>query len=214
MLSQAINHPLAFLVLVAMLVAAVTLHEFAHAWTADRLGDPTPRSQGRVTLNPLSHLSLWGSLALLIFGFGWGNPVPFDPYNLRSPRRDIAFIAAAGPLTNLILAWCSFVLAGLAGGELAWLFQAFASLNIVLATFNLIPIHPLDGGKILSALLPPEYAAEFDTTLQQYGTLILLMLILPLVNGQSALSALLGPAVALTGALVQTLASWVLRLIS
>src|SRR3990167_4058068 len=92
-----------FIVIIALL-SAITIHEFSHAWVADRLGDPTPRLMGRVTLNPLAHLDPIGTIALLLIGFGWGKPVQFDPFNLENPRRDSALVSLAGPLSNITLA--------------------------------------------------------------------------------------------------------------
>ena len=104
MLELLATNPILFLVWVAALLTAITIHEFAHAYSADRLGDPTPRSQGRLTLNPLAHLDPLGTLMLILVRFGWGKPVQFDPYNLANPKRDAAIISFAGPLSNLILA--------------------------------------------------------------------------------------------------------------
>lgn len=184
--------PLAFALLAGSLVLCLTIHEFAHAITADRLGDPTPRMQGRVTLNPLSHLDPVGTLALLLLGFGWGKPVMFDPYNLQNPRRDTVLIALAGPASNIILAFVLMVISAIAGID-SIVLQFLISINIILAAFNLIPIHPLDGGKILSGLLPPALAEEYDDILYHYGTWILLLLVFPWAGGASPISFLVGP---------------------
>ena len=104
MLSYLFTNPLSFLIFLAALFLAISIHEAAHAWAADRLGDPTARFSGRLTLNPFAHLDPLGTLMLFLFGFGWGKPVPVDYYNLRQPRRDAALISLAGPLSNLILA--------------------------------------------------------------------------------------------------------------
>lgn len=190
-------NPLELLFIIPTLLGAISIHEFAHAWVADRLGDPTPRSQGRLTLNPLAHLDPIGTLMLLLFRFGWGKPVQFDPYNLENPRRDAAIISAAGPISNILLA---VVASGIAHVSLSqdWhpLVTSFAVLfiqyNLYLAVFNLIPIHPMDGGKVLIGLLPREVAHEWDKILNQYGIVLLLALILP-IFGQPLIWTFLGP---------------------
>jgi Zn-dependent protease len=184
------------MIAIALLVS-LTIHEFAHAFIAEKLGDPTPRIQGRITLNPLAHLDPLGSLAILLVGFGWGKPVMFDPYNLRSPKRDVALIALAGPASNLILATLlAIVLQAVSLPLFAQDVITFViATNVGLAIFNLIPIHPLDGGKILIGLAPKDVAQEWDQILHQYGTIILLFLILPLNNGRSAVSSLISPIV-------------------
>src|SRR3990167_9790844 len=110
MIENLISSPLSFLASLLAIVIAISIHEFSHALAADRLGDPTPRLQGRLTLNPLAHLDPLGTLMLLIVRFGWGKPVVFDPFNLRHPRRDAAIISLAGPVSNLILAFVCAVL--------------------------------------------------------------------------------------------------------
>src|SRR3989344_5780068 len=136
-----LTDPLALLLFLPALVIAITVHEFSHAFAADRLGDPTPQLQGRLTLNPLKHLDPVGSLMLLFFRFGWGKPVEFDPYHLRHPRRDAALISLAGPAVNLILAT---VLSLVLKFSPSPLFSIFLSpvilININLAIFNLLPV--------------------------------------------------------------------------
>lgn len=167
------------------LLAAVTVHEYAHAYVADRLGDPTPRSHGRLTLNPLAHLDLVGSLLILLVGIGWAKPVPINPTNFTSWRRDTIIVAAAGPLANVTLLFVLGVpykvglleIGGLAAAlPLSRLLLVAIQINAMLAVFNLIPIPPLDGSKILMGLLPPEAAVSY-ARLQPYGTLILILLV-------------------------------------
>lgn len=197
MLDTLFSSPLAFLFFALALVIAITIHEFAHAYAADKLGDPTPRSQGRLTLNPLAHLDPLGTLALLLIRFGWGKPVQFDPYNLRNPKRDAAIISLAGPASNLVLAAIlSLILYNFPPSTmLNALFSILIQLNIILAVFNLVPVYPLDGEKILSGLLSPRLAAEYQSIMRQYGTIILILMLLPL-GGVSPISALISPVIA------------------
>lgn len=192
------SSPLAFAILFPTLLISITIHEFAHAWVADHLGDPTPRYQGRVTLNPLAHLDPLGTIAMLLVGFGWGRPVEYDPYNLKNPLRDTALIAAAGPFSNLVIASLLAVIirVGLVPSELfAFILLNIITINVVLAIFNLIPVYPLDGSKIILALLPRTTAIEFDTFMHRYGMFVLLLLIFPWVKGASPASQLITPII-------------------
>lgn len=159
------------------LLIAVTVHEFSHAAAADYLGDPTARLAGRKTLNPLAHLDIFGTLSLLIFHIGWGKPVPVDPYNLRDPRRDSALISLAGPGSNLILATILALIVKVLNLPVLTIFYAIVQsaiiLNVSLAIFNLLPIHPLDGFKIVLGFLPEKRAYEWKQ-LESYGLLFLL----------------------------------------
>jgi Zn-dependent protease len=175
-----------------VLLIAFTLHELAHAVTADYLGDPTPRKMGRISLNPLVHLDPVGTIMLLISGFGWAKPVIVNPFNMRgNPHTDMAIVAAAGPLTNLALAafgaipfrlgWVVPAFNATASGD--FLLTQFVWINLVLAFFNLIPVPPLDGYKILIGLLPFEIGIKLRP-LERYGFLILMALIffLPMIG--------------------------------
>lgn len=187
---------LSFLIWAAALIIAITIHEFAHAMAADRLGDPTPRSQGRLTLNPLAHLDPLGTIALLIFHFGWGKPVQFDPYNLRDPKKDSALISLAGPVSNITLAiLCSLLLSILSLPVIITsIIMVLVEINVILAIFNLVPIYPLDGEKILLALLPSRLASEYANIMRQYGTIILILMIMP-IFGYSPISTLISPVI-------------------
>jgi Zn-dependent protease len=167
------------LTLAAVLVAA-TCHEFAHALVADRLGDPTARNLGRLSLNPLVHLDPLGTLLFVVFGLGWARPVPVNPLNFRSPRQGMLQVALAGPLANVTVAFIVGTLVklpGIPGGLPAGRFAALVVwINVILAVFNLIPIPPLDGSRILESLLPPEQAVTFSR-LRSYGPILLLLLL-------------------------------------
>jgi len=165
--------------LVSVLIAA-TCHEFAHALVADRLGDPTPRALGRLSLNPLVHLDLLGTLFFVVFGFGWAKPVPVNPRHFADPRRGMLQVALAGPLANITIAFlvgALLRLPDLPGGPVAGeMLSSLVWINIILAVFNLIPIPPLDGSRILESLLGGRQALTY-ARLQPYGTLLLLVLL-------------------------------------
>lgn len=200
MLNLFLRDPISFLILFPGLLLSITIHEFAHALAADKLGDPTPRHQGRVTLNPLAHLDPLGTLMIFLTSFGWGKPVEFDPYNLKNPVRDTALIALAGPLSNLIIAVLLAFVIRLNLLPLEWMYSASYAvlfINVALAVFNLIPVYPLDGSKILVALLPAQTALEYEQFMHRYGFLVLLFLILPLVGGVSPVSQLVSPVITL-----------------
>jgi Zn-dependent protease len=197
------------------LVIALTIHEFAHAWTADQLGDDTPRQNGRLTLNPLAHLDPIGSLMMILAGFGWAKPVPVNPYALR--RRTPAgmmLVSVAGPFSNLLLAILAAVpfrfgvFQGAAGGgALAYLnvfLQGFIFLNLILLFFNLIPLFPLDGEKVAEYFLPYS-AQETLYRLRPYGPMILIgLIVLGRVGGFNLLGTLIGtPANTVFNLLIQ-----------
>ncbi len=190
-----LTSPFDFLIWLIALTLAITVHEFAHAFTADRLGDPTPRLMGRLTLNPLAHLDPLGTLMILLVRFGWGKPVEFDPFNLKNPRRDAALISLAGPVSNLLFAFILSLVIRLLPFSLSilQLLYPIIILNIILAIFNLLPLHPLDGFKIVGGFLPEEQAKEWQT-LERYGLFFLLLLLIP-INGKSTIYSLIGTLV-------------------
>lgn len=195
------------LLLIVPFLLAITVHEFAHGWMANKLGDPTARLAGRLSLNPIKHLDLLGTITLILTRrFGWAKPVPVNPYNLKDSKRDMMWISLAGPASNfllailsaillrviitinpsfktLILAALSFQFPSLVGFDtltilwiiVFWMICLGMTLNIILAIFNLIPLPPLDGGKILQGILPRELSLSFER-IEPYGFIILILL--------------------------------------
>ena len=181
------------LIILSVLLFSLTVHEMAHAVTADWFGDPTARRLGRVSLNPLVHLDPIGSVLLPLVGyfaggfvFGWAKPVPVNTANLKNHRRDFLVIAAAGPASNIVLAIGASVLLGVVpgglgasegvAGALATFGFTLLQLNLLLAVFNMLPIPPLDGGNVLAGLLPETLAASYDRLIRPFGFLILIAL--------------------------------------
>lgn len=195
------------LVLIIAFALTITVHEMSHAWAADRLGDPTARLAGRLSLNPLVHYDPVGTTLLIItvimtiqgwlpFPFGWAKPVPIDPYNLKKPRKDAALVSLAGPGANIIFAIVLSIIVRLAGGSLIFnLLYPVILLNIALAVFNLIPVHPLDGGKILIGIMDAEDARKMDVFLNRYGIMLLFLLIFPIFGGVSLISVVINPVI-------------------
>ncbi len=173
------------------LLLALTLHEYAHGYVAYRLGDPTARDAGRLTLNPLSHLDPIGTIAFFFIKFGWAKPVPVNPYYFKNPRKDMLWVALAGPVTNLLLAVASALLLKAMIGTatlipystmleailvpLYNMLVASVWINLVLCIFNFLPIPPLDGGRILTGLLPEELARTY-ASFERYGFIVILIL--------------------------------------
>lgn len=181
-----------------IVIPSAIVHEFAHGWAADRLGDKTARYAGRLTINPMAHIDWWGTLLmpflLLLatggsFVFGYAKPVPFNPYNLRNQKWGPAMIALAGPLANFLLAVCfSALIYAFPLWSASELFQMIVYVNLMLFVFNLVPIPPLDGSKILFAVLPPS-ADKIRFFLERNGFYVLLIFIfflsdaiIPIVN--------------------------------
>jgi Zn-dependent protease len=182
------NILLQFVIIAPPILIALTFHEFAHAYVANRLGDPTAKQMGRLSLNPLVHLDVLGTAMLFIVHIGWAKPVPVNPAYFRNPKQDLLWVSLAGPASNLLLAFILGLMCRMLGIEslrsldsgITGLFQfmiAFGMIiNIVLAFFNFLPIPPLDGSKILMGLVPQQYERQLIPYLR-YGPTILIALI-------------------------------------
>jgi len=202
-----------FFVGLIVILLSITLHEFGHAFSADRLGDPTPRSQGRVTLWPDKHLDPIGTVMIIFtllsgFGLGWGKPVMYNPRYFKSYRWGTFITKICGPLMNLLIALVVGLILRICitTGHIEWMYQRggdgfslyglFAvellMINLGLMFFNLIPVHPLDGQKILSSLMPIDMGQRFDIFMEQYGMIFLLIVA---VSGGSIIRPILSPAI-------------------
>ncbi len=170
-----------------IIIPSAVIHEYAHGWMADRLGDPTARNMGRLTLNPIAHIDLFGTILMPIFLFimtagsflfAYAKPVPYNPYNLRDMKKDPALVGIAGPLSNIIIAVIFSVIIRFIplSPSMTSLFAIIVYANILLAVFNMVPIPPLDGSKVLYALLP-DSAWKIKQTLEQYGIVLLLFFV-------------------------------------
>lgn len=198
-----------FAITALVIIFSITLHEFGHAIAADKLGDDTPRRQGRISLSPTAHLDPVGLVMILMtcyfgVGLGWGKPVQVDFRNFRNERRDDVIVTIAGPTMNLLLAlvfglFLRFMISsGYASGMHPLLFQVcwlFVTCNLSLMFFNLLPIFPLDGSHIMRRFLPPQQGEQFYAWMQQFGPMILLGLVF---FGGGILSSILSPAIANT----------------
>jgi len=207
-----------FSAIVTALVLGISFHEFSHAYIADTLGDGLPRKMGRVTLNPLAHLEPLGTIMMLVVGFGWGRPVPVNPNATRNPKAALGLTAAAGPVSNFVVAavaglpikldlvpWSSpfnqsnALLLSLNGWELKEYLSVYLSaivlFSLILGVFNLIPIAPLDGFKVAVGFLPRDLSIEF-ARLEQYGPVILIILfLLPFFTGTFLLFEIMEPII-------------------
>jgi Zn-dependent protease len=175
--------PVVIALRIPALLIAITIHEFAHARMAYHFGDTTAKMQGRMNLNPLSHLDPIGTIMILLVGFGWAKPVPINPYNFNQYRKGLRWVSFAGPMVNFMLGFASLIIitvlfkSGLTGGLFLQFMMVLLQLNILLGIFNLIPIPPLDGSKILMSFLPDSSLGLYRQ-IEQYAPLILLGLII------------------------------------
>ncbi len=182
-ISLLFSDPFFFLAIFIALVVSISIHEFSHVLTARLLGDRTGEQAGRLTLNPLAHLDPWGTIAILLIGFGWGKPAPFNPYNLRNQRFGPALVALGGPFSNFLLIVVFGILLKLLlpmlgiTNMLSIFLAVLVTFNGILMIFNLIPIPPLDGSHILEGLLGSRFS-NFSNYLKLYGPRILLGLII------------------------------------
>lgn len=180
---------LQFIILIPLFLVVITVHEYSHGLVAEALGDPTPRAHGRLTMNPLAHLDPFGTILLPIllmftFGhaFGYAKPVPVDPRRFRNPRKGMMYVGLAGPLSNFGLAVASGLLLrlpGLLGLQIlqmaplvGWLLMEFAVLNVIIGVFNLIPVPPLDGSRVIAGLLPRQLAHQY-AKIEPYGVVVI-----------------------------------------
>ena len=180
LLSLLMKDPLSFLLIAIPLLYAIIFHELAHGWVAYRMGDPTAKTLGRLSLNPIRHLDPMGTIMLFLVGFGWAKPVPVNFANLRDRRKGMILVASAGIVMNMILAFSALFLSRLLSlpesSMAAVVLYLFAKINIILAAFNLIPIPPLDGSKILLGFAPPNIQA-YLLRLERFGFLIVIGLL-------------------------------------
>ncbi len=180
LISLLFKDPVVFVLVAIPLLYSIIIHELAHGWVAYKMGDPTAKWLGRLSLNPIKHLDPIGTIMLFVFGFGWAKPVPVNFENLRDERKGLIFVSAAGITANIILAFCSFLLLRLLApspfGAMSTILFYFAQINIMLASFNLIPIPPLDGSKILMGFLSrrAQYTLE---RIEPYGMFIIIGLL-------------------------------------
>lgn len=185
-MSIIINFVVSLLYVAPAVLIALSLHEFAHGLASYSLGDPTPKADGRLSLNPFHHMDLWGTLLLLFFGFGWAKPVSVDPRYYENPKADMAKVSLAGPLMNFFVAFVALFLMGImekfgvpvntVNNYIYTLLYHIAIIDIGLGLFNLIPIPPLDGSKVLLAVLPEKYYFSY-MRFEQFGMIFLLLLV-------------------------------------
>lgn len=184
-----------------VLIISITIHEFCHAFAADRLGDPTPRSYGRLTLNPIAHADPIGTILLPLLSaltgiptIGWAKPVPIDPYNFQNPKKDEIIVALAGPAGNILLAILASIIFKFFGIQNIFLYVLIL-INVSLAIFNLLPIPPLDGSKVFLNILPTESSIKWQETFDRYGFILLIILVFLPIGGTPIFQKIMSPIV-------------------
>jgi Zn-dependent protease len=192
------------LISILCLILSITIHEFCHALAADYLGDPTPRSNGRLTLNPLAHADPIGTFLLPLFGalsgipvIGWAKPVPIDPFNFRHPKRDEIIVSLAGPASNLLTAIIVSLLIRflpINSQIIFYIGYLLVLINVSLSIFNLIPIPPLDGSHIFLNLLPENSRLKWEEAFSRYGFILLVLIIFFPIGNKSILNSIISPA--------------------
>ncbi|UCH09073.1 MAG: site-2 protease family protein [Fidelibacterota bacterium] len=199
--------PRTLILLIPVILFALSVHELSHGWMAYRLGDPTARNAGRLTLNPIAHLDPIGTIMLFLVHFGWAKPVPVDPRYFTNPKRDMLWVAIAGPASNMVLALLSGLviryirlhpepfMGNLVGESFIAMMFLSLQINLALAIFNLLPVPPLDGSKVLFGILPSEYE-HIAYNLERYGPGVLFgLVLLGMITGVSIFWAFIGPFV-------------------
>ena len=179
LLGLLIKNPVAFFLLAIPVLYSIIIHELAHGWVAYRMGDPTAKQAGRLSLNPLKHLDPVGTLMLFIFGFGWAKPVPINLAYVRDMRKGLILVSSAGIIANIVVAFVAFLLLRIlspSSEAIGLLLHYLAQINIILAAFNLIPIPPLDGSKILMGFMSERFQYLFSR-LEPYGLFIIIALL-------------------------------------
>ncbi len=208
------------LISVPITLIALTIHECAHGWVSSKLGDPTPRIQGRMTLNPLAHLDIFGTILMILTGFGWAKPVEVNPMYYKDRKKGMALVAAAGPVSNLLMAFLAVILQGIlalaaywlpvfgsAANVISYILYFFAFRNLCFAVFNLIPIPPLDGAKVLGMFLPNR---TYYMMLQYERYFMIVLMVLSLTG---AFSRVIGTGVDFFYGWMAQLVNWVVNLI-
>ncbi len=185
----------AWIIRIPVILFALTVHEYAHGWMAYKFGDPTAEMNGRLTLNPISHIDIFGAICFFLAGFGWAKPVPINPRNFRNPRKDEMYVSFAGPLANLLAAFIFGLMLRYFATQNILLLSLLVLgifLNTALAIFNLLPVFPLDGSHVLKGLLPPLAAARYSQYDRYAMPILFFVILLDNFQGTGILNFFLG----------------------